>query len=232
MTDTATLTAAELEARLAELERRLGVDPAALVPPITIGELTNVPTPGSQLAAQWAQDVSSRVIQRFPNGTALTAWAAPVGAYAEQTDTAVLWRRTAAGWSQVTPWHATAIGIAAGASTGNSGQQVLATIGVPADPGNRTVYASCFVYLETGGSYRNWIELIIDSAQVAVAEYPVAGQNGSHNVHLSGNYNLPIGRAVNVVMRVSPEVGNVGSYNVRAGPQYSRLDCTVTPRGY
>jgi len=84
-------------------------------PPITIGELTNVPAPDSPLAAQWAQDVSSRIVQRFPNKAALVAWAAPVGAHAVQADTGVMWRRISTGWTQVTPWTVQVGGVAVNA---------------------------------------------------------------------------------------------------------------------
>jgi hypothetical protein len=47
------------------------------VTPVVIGELTDVPAPGSLVASKWAQEVSSRLIQRFATAAARTAaWAA------------------------------------------------------------------------------------------------------------------------------------------------------------
>jgi len=143
------VTATELE-RLEALEAMvaaLAVQPLATTPPITIGELTNVPAPGSQLAAQWAQDVSSRIVQRFPTTAALKAWAAPVGAHAVAVDTGILWRRVAAGWTQITPWTAGVAGVAGPTGAGSVGTFDLAVVTIPADPGGRIVTVSAFVNL-------------------------------------------------------------------------------------
>lgn len=139
-----------VEDRLALLEQRLGLaTPRALTPPITIGELTNVPAPGSQLAAEWAQDVSSRTVQRFPNIAALKAWVAPVGVHAVDVATGVEWRRTAAGWSQVTPWTTSVAGIATPPGTSTPlGTFTLATANVPADPGPRILTVSALVLVQ------------------------------------------------------------------------------------
>lgn len=92
-----------IEERLAALEALLGpaVTPLALTPPITVGSLTNVPSPGGQIAAQWAQDASSMVVHRFPNAATLTAWVAATGTLAVATDTTILYERVAGGWVQL-----------------------------------------------------------------------------------------------------------------------------------
>jgi hypothetical protein len=98
-------TVEQLEARLAELEIRLGigVTPLAANPPITIGELTDVPAPGSPIASPWAQEVSNRIIHRFANKAALDAWAAANGSYAVTLDSNVLYVRRAGVWEYTTP---------------------------------------------------------------------------------------------------------------------------------
>lgn len=74
-------TVDELAARLDALEARL-IAPLAAVPPITIGELIDVPTPGSSIVSPWTQEVSNRIIHRFATTTAMNAWAAANGSIA------------------------------------------------------------------------------------------------------------------------------------------------------
>jgi hypothetical protein len=91
MTDTNT---GDLEARLAALEAYL--DPAtiaaldqlkaaggrAAAPPVTIGELADVPAPGSPIASAWSQEVTNRIVHRFATTAAMNAWAAANGSIA------------------------------------------------------------------------------------------------------------------------------------------------------
>lgn len=225
---------ATVEERLAALEAKLGVgvEPLALTPPITIGELTNVPAPGSQIAAQWAQDASARVVHVFATKAALDAYAAPNGTYAHDTSTGILWYRFNSVWSQFTPWHSTGIGIAS-----SVGQKVVASLTLPADPGPRTASVSCFVRLDLFSGNQCYVELLVDNQQVAVADIPLTvnlsptGVNINWNIHLSGNYNLPAGRAVNVQTRISPNTADPGAWHVLAGPAFNRVDATVSPRG-
>lgn len=221
-----------LDERIAAIEARLGPVPLA-VPPITIGDLTNVPAPGSPIAAQWAQDASTRVVHVFASKAAIDAWTtAPNGCYAHDTGTGVLWYRIAGVWSQFTPWHATGIGIAAAA-----GQVVVASLTIPADPGPRTVSATCHLSLALFYGNQCYVELLVDNVQVAIANIPKTinltgtGVNTQWNVCLAGNYNLPTGRAINVQTRVSPDVNTIGVYSTVAGPLYNRVDATVSPRG-
>lgn len=69
-------------------------------PPITVGELTDVPAPGSPIASAWSQEVSNRVVQRFATKTALDTWAAAAGSLAVTLDTNTLWQRVAGVWLQ------------------------------------------------------------------------------------------------------------------------------------
>jgi len=77
------LEALTLEQRVADLEALLAplIEPRATVPPVTIGELTDVPTVGSSIASQWAQEVSNRAIHRFATKVLLDGWAAADGSF-------------------------------------------------------------------------------------------------------------------------------------------------------
>jgi hypothetical protein len=78
-------------------------------PPITVGELTDVPTYDSPIASPWAQEVTRMVVHRFPNVAARDAFGAwPSGRRAFTTDTETLWLRHNGGWvilsEQPQPW--------------------------------------------------------------------------------------------------------------------------------
>jgi hypothetical protein len=228
-----------LEARLEALEAMvaaLAVEPLATVPPITIGELTNVPVPGSQLAAQWAQDVSSRIVQRFTTTAALKAWAAPTGAHAVALDSGVLWRRAAGGWSQVTPWTSNAAGIAS-IPPGLAGV-VLAQIVIPADGAPRiaTATATCRIDLITGHT----ASLFLSTPGTDYAQTLVTARDANdlpadpwyhtrHAVAHATNIAVPAG-GLTLQSRLGADLGN--TCQVYAGPQQNRLDVVVTPRGY
>lgn len=84
-------------------------------PPITIGELADVPAPGSGVKAQWHQEVTNRIQHRFATVAARdAAWPAAtagVGALCVTLDTQTSWI-VAAGpaWRELagptTPWTA------------------------------------------------------------------------------------------------------------------------------
>jgi hypothetical protein len=108
------MTEADFEARLAAIEARLGPAPQA-VPPVTIGELTDVPAPGSPIASPWAQETTNRIMHRFVNVAERDAkWPAAVagsGALCVTTGDgtvyvalAGLWNAYA--WPQSYPWIA------------------------------------------------------------------------------------------------------------------------------
>lgn len=131
MTDLSTLT---IEERLARLEA--GINPLALVPPITIGELTDVPAPGSQLAANWAQEVSGRIVHRYANRSALDAWAAPNGSFAVTLDDMSLYRRKGGAWSRITPYTAK-VGLSVAMSIPANTWTTILSLTIPADPAPR-----------------------------------------------------------------------------------------------
>jgi len=99
----------ELEARLAELEARagVGVEPLAANPPITIGELADVPAPGSAILSAWTQEVSRRCLHRFASvaarDAAYPAAGAGAGAICYTSDTGTIWTVIGAAWVAAAP---------------------------------------------------------------------------------------------------------------------------------
>jgi hypothetical protein len=233
VTDVAELTLAE---RVAALEAI--VAPRATVPPITIGALTNVPVPGSQLAAQWAADASGMVVHRFATTAALKAWSsAQNGTFAVAVDTGVLYRRTAGGWAQQTPWTATHTGIAA--QYNGVAAVAINTLVVPADPGPRVMHASCFVRVErVPQTEQASVRLSVNGSSVAQADlYTVPSTTSgiqAFNIYLSaGDIAVAPGATAQLDVQCFAS-GASGAYQwvVVANASYNRLDALLTPRGY
>ena len=226
-----------VEERLALLEARLAPAPQVVVPPITVGSLTNVPVPGGQIAAQWAQDVSSIALHRFASKASLDAWAAPAGAYAVTSDTSTLWRRVGGAWSQVTPWGGNAVGIALNGQ--NPG--TASSLNIPADPGPRVANISCFLAIDVFAGNYVMVELRFNGFAAARAYIPVTnqlavggGQNMSWNISLQAQaLAIPANTVTPVAVVVIPNAGTTGSgiYHTTANYYENRLDCTVLPRG-
>jgi hypothetical protein len=230
-------TITELEARIAALEAA-AITPLALVPPITIGELTDVPAPGSQIAANWAQEVSARIIHRFANKAAIDAWStAPNGARAVQLDSHVEWRRVTGGWSRVTPWTQTQAGTAtpAGAATGTF---TINTLAIPADLGPRSMVASCYVKVDRytpNGTVA--IRLLVNGG--TVSQYDMAALKEQSPI---GGGQTPDFASMVIAVPSIPtaafniDVQAIGTYinnewSVPANPAYNRVDVCVMPRG-
>lgn len=228
---------ATIDERVAALEARLTAITLALTPPITIGELTNVPAPGSQLAAQWAQDISSRVVQRFPTTAALKAWAAPTGARAIALDTGVMWERIATGWTQRTPWATSAAGVGVSQAAA-AGTYTLVTTNIPADPSpNRVAIVSAFVrvykfgpsdqvvYVTHSGNnvletyQQSTIDLSLASAGVLLPTY----------ASMSGIFALPANTIVPIALMFLK--GGASASRIDAAANFNRLDVVVVPRG-
>jgi hypothetical protein len=98
-------TLQELEARLTRLEARAATPaptPLAAVPPIRIGEITDVPTPGSPIASAWSQEVTNRITQRFaPVAARYSQWPAATagnGAVCVTLDTYTRWLSNGTVW--------------------------------------------------------------------------------------------------------------------------------------
>jgi hypothetical protein len=227
-----------IEDRLALLEAKLGVgvNPLALVPPITIGELTDVPAPGSQLAAQWAQEVSARVVQRFASKAAVDAWAASNGAFAVDLSTGIYYRRVTAGWAQVTPWQGTGTPAAA-IIVGNGQTLVCNTLNIPTDPGPRVATLSSFTRLEKtntagvlGILYLMANGVQSTEAQVNTVHNDVGVPWGYHNVAQSANVEIAAGAAMQITVVVYSNIGN--TVQVSGNPTFNRLTALVNPKGY
>ena len=235
MTDVA--RALSVDERLALLEARLGigVEPLAVVPPITVGSLSNVPAPGAQIAAQWAQDVTGLAVHRFANVAAIVStWAAPNGALAVALDTGVIWRRVGGAWSQFTPWSASAFGNAE-----NAGTKTIAQLTIPSDPGPRVADISCFMLVDVFSGYSCYIDLRFDGVGQAQASIPTtqqlspAGTNMQWNISLrAANVPVPPSRAIIVSTVVTPSAPNAGAYHTYLANHQNRVDAVVYPRGY
>lgn len=224
-----------IEDRLALLEARLAT-PFALVPPITVGELLDVPAPGSQIAAQWAQEVSGRIIHRFANVAAVKAWAAPVGSRAVAVDTGVEYRRIGGVWNQATPWVGSNVGVALNGQ--NPG--TAATLNIPADDGPRFVVVSCVLKVDVFPANRVVVQLRLDGLVQAETVIPASsiapnlGLNMEWTASMSASGALATGRVVPVAVVVIPDAGSVGSgiYHTVATSQHNRVDALITPRGF
>jgi hypothetical protein len=70
-------------------------------PPITIGELTDVPAPGSGVGSAYHQEVTNRITHRLATKAALDAWAAANGSMAFTIDKQRLWLRSGGAWKLV-----------------------------------------------------------------------------------------------------------------------------------
>lgn len=232
MTDVAELTLAE---RVAALEAI--VAPRATVPPITVGALTNVPVPGSQLAAQWAADASGMVVHRFATTAALKAWTPAAGVFAVAVDTGVLWRRAAGGWTQQTPW----IGAAFGTSDTpvDTNPITLATVNIPADPAPRSAVITANVRVDisgggAGGSRIATLDLSCAGTSVGVGNADGRGDLSTgvaiHHICVTCTVaTLPTGVVVPVVMKLLAGVGfTISTIN---DFRMNRLDVTVFPKG-
>ena len=133
----------------------------ALAPPVTIGELTNVPAPGSQIAAQWAQDATSRIVHRFANRTALEAWAAPAGSFAVTLDDVTLFRRKGGAWSRITPYTASATGVGLAGLAANTWTQVV-TLTIPTEPSARQVDATWHLRYDRWPPFAGAARILVD----------------------------------------------------------------------
>lgn len=228
---------ATLEERIQALEDRLAVTPAA-VPPMTIGELANVPVPGSAIAAQWAQDVSSRVVQRFPNGAAITAWAAPVGTFAVTLDNGVLYRRVAAGWARYTPYSATQIGVPVAQGSAGAGTFTIATISIPADPGNRVLQISNILRVDKFQPAGNIaVQILADGAGLGQIDLSsekdnsvIAGHAHVYYANMGGLFNTTPGVPTTVVLQVVSTAA-AGEWFIPGAASMNRLDVLAVPRG-
>lgn len=231
------LDALTLDERVALLEQRVGlITPRALTPPITIGEMTNVPAPGSQIAAQWAQDASERVVHRYASKAALDGWtSAPNGTLAVALDTNVVWQRRGNAWSQFTPWRATANVPGNADTAGINGSQIHLTLNVPADPAIRIYNAHCHIMVYRYTLYPSEWELLIAGVVQSRFDFspendpsPTGGYSLPRLVSLSATGELAPNTVATVAVRGTGHIG--GAYTIPGAQMYSRLDVLVVPR--
>lgn len=95
-------------------------------PPVTIGEITTVPAPGSGVTSAYHQTVTNRVLHRFATAAAMTAAWPPAtagkGAHAYTLDTNTMWVCDGAGWVRLSEplqtFTPTFVGVTLGNGTG------------------------------------------------------------------------------------------------------------------
>lgn len=220
---------ATLDERVAALEARLGPAPLATVPPIQIGSLTNVPAPGSQLAAQWAQDASGLVVHRFSNRAALDSWAAPVGALAVTVDDGVLYRRKGGQWSRLTPYLDAVVGVGLAGLVANTWTNV-ATLSIPSDSAARVVDVQWHLRYDRWPPYAGAAQLLVDGVAVTQWDFrpepEVAPGDGAQRTYMAAlavkGYPLATGHAVPIVGRIWSNFGTSQTVTYASG-QYNRL---------
>jgi hypothetical protein len=151
-------TLEELEARIAELERGAAVAPLAAAPPVTIGELTNVPAPGSPIQSAWAQSATNRILHRFATIAARDAgFTSPAeGTQCIVTATKRRYISRGGAWS-IDGWYAQAGRVGGQWSIGGAGQLIpngaltAITWGVEAaDPDNMLNIPNANLTIPTG----------------------------------------------------------------------------------
>lgn len=205
-------------------------------PPITIGELTNVPAPESGIRSPWAQAVSSRIIHRFATVGAMTASNLAVGArcIVTATDPPAEYLRIAAGFARQSPWVNTAAG---GAITFVPPSTALANaITIPSDVGPRVASISCNIYLNhtlgyAAGVYvtmglelRTAAAVLIDEISAAVLPGPV--RDGNFIATLVARIPANTVTEARLVCKVKPAGGSLTN---PGGASLNGLYVVVTP---
>lgn len=131
-------------------------------PPITIGELSDVPAPGSGVTSQWCQEITRRGVHRFATvaarDAAYPAAAAGVGALCITLDTGTLWTVYPTGptWVRLSPSAGTVYGVtmfraalAAGLAL-TTAQQTVAQVAIPACPPGSLIDVGINAYVNQG----------------------------------------------------------------------------------
>ena len=209
---------ATLEERIAALEQRLAAVPLAANPPVTIGELTDVPAPGSPIASQWAQEVSGRIIHRFGTVAAMNASNLGAGASARVGDVEYICVAVGS-WARTTP---AAYGVAGAGGTWTTAGVVLATISIPASP---IVRIASFAYhclissVVTGG------DLSVKLNGSAVLNYRASGY-GQEQCTLSHQSQI---LAVNTAYTLTAAYNGGGSISTFGDPLFHQLNAAVHP---
>jgi hypothetical protein len=209
-------TTDELDARLAALESRLAATPLAANPPITVGELVDVPAPGSAIASAWAQEVSNRIVHRFATIAARDAWAAANGSLCFTTEGTQLWRRAAGAWVPVSEVFGNIPGPSFGSAVAATiVQSVLPVIAV-AHTLSATFHGVCFMTGGTGGQ----IDLKLDATVLASWKLPTVANNVMCSLNVFG-IPLAAGAAGTLAVVWTPSGGT--SLSLFSDPTANRL---------
>jgi len=195
-----TPTIEEVAARLAALEARAGMNqppggPAVSPLVITVGELTDVPSPGSPIASKWAQEVSNRVVQRFANKAALDTWAAANGSVAAVGP--ALYLRIAGAWiSQKTGIMGSITVLSTYTITPPSTYNDIPGTGInyTAVPGRTYKYSATMVAINNGAGNANCRLAIVDTADVLTDNVATIGNGYYFTLSaLAASSNRPAG---------------------------------------
>jgi hypothetical protein len=218
-------TIEQLEERIAELEARagVGVQPLAANPPITIGELNDVPAPGSPIASQWSQEVTRRAVHRFADvaqrDSLYAAASAGNGAICITLDTGTVWRVVSGAWRPVSPSVGGFYGINhyhAVLATNTNAPQTTAvpvlTIAMPAAPAGSLLDMSLTAYINSaaghGGGFLSFrVNGVIAGPTVVVPDIAWLGSLSGRCVNVA----QPVGIAYNIDMMAAKAAagGNV-----------------------
>lgn len=183
------------------------------VPPITIGELTNVPAPGGFIQASWAQDATNRILHRFATKAALdSGWSnASNGSQALTLDTYTRWIRRAGVWEPQWPRLVSYIQTAAATTTGTPVVDVPGcSVAIPLFTGHRYWVKGTVIFNQTvaaGLAYLYLCDNVNNQIWSAVVTHGVGEYN---TVHVDSFY-IP-GVAQTVKLRFNATSGTVALY--------------------
>lgn len=211
-------------------------------PPITIGELTNVPQPESGVRSPWAQAVSRRVIHQFASLAAAGASNLPVGGRCEVLGNPTIeYVRVATsgvnlGFARITPWATEGTG---GAVTFSPpGTALVQTIAIPADPSQRAVLATCHLLIAAASAYAAGQNLeislrLVQTTGGAAVDSIIARcmYTGISNETISPSavFRIPANATYSVEVRCTAKTAGSPSTQVFGDPNFNRLGLLVTP---
>lgn len=192
----------------------------------TIGELTNVPQPGSAVQSAWAQDVSGRVLHRFANFAALNAWDAPAGAHAVTLDDGMIWLATAAAlpnkWSHRLPRAYWTVGVSLTVVGGLT--RPTARVTIPADPSPRFAVINYVCFTSNPAAVPGFFTLWANA--VAIANFGLTAPTGGAGIMI--DIDTTISLAANTAYTIDAEKPAT-SWTTDADLKHHALYATVIP---
>ncbi len=155
-------------------------------PPVTIGELTDVPAPGSPVASPWAQEVTRRAVHRFPDAATRDAKypAATAGVGAVCTVAGTLYTSNGTVWVGKLRVIGTVLapsgpGAGGGIIPGQTGQIVMCRATVPI-PG--TARLDLTALLSSAGPWSAYLYVFVGGVQ-AFFMAATSGSNDTIDLH-------------------------------------------------